>query len=52
MLVKYLIKYRDNYLDDIEKYLIVFAESTKCANDYFFNHYSGIIFRTEFIGYA
>lgn len=46
---KYRITYKDNYFDNKQKYIIVFAETIQGANNFFFNNYTGIIFKTEFI---
>lgn len=49
---KFRITYKDDYFDNKQKYIVVFAETSQDANDFFFDNYKGIIFRTEFIGWA
>lgn len=49
---RYRIRYRDNYFATEDRYMIVIAESPQDANDFFFHNYSGVVFQTEFIGWA
>ena len=48
---KYRIRYRE-YFSSEDKYLIVFAETSQDANDFFFKNYHGEILETEFIDWA
>lgn len=49
---KFLIRYKDNYFSQTWKFMIVIAETSQDTNNFFFDNYSGTIFRTEFIGWA
>lgn len=49
---KFRIRYKDNYFAKEDKYMIIIAETSQDANNFFFDNYSGVIFRTEFIDWA
>lgn len=49
---KYRLTYRDSYFDDEQKFIVIFAETSQDAENFFFDNYTGVIFRTGFIGYA
>lgn len=49
---RYRIRYRDNYFATEDKYMVIIAETSQDANNFFFKNYSGTIFQTEFIGYV
>lgn len=49
---KYRIRYKDSYFAEEDNFMVVVAETSQDANKFFFDNYSGVIFETEFIGWA
>lgn len=46
------ILYKDDHVSKGYKYMVIIAESSQDADDFFFKNYSGVIVRRNFIGYA
>lgn len=49
---KFRVLYKDNFISDEIKSIIVIAETERDVFDYFFKHYSGYFLRAEFLGWA